>query len=368
MKINENKLRKVIRSILEGGEIGLNYKLDYNNMRDIKVNVYILTPAYNNSNFVFKTPELKKRFGNGREVVKHSFNEIMDLFLRGNEERNEKDNGFRDEFLFTYVGTEENPYVILFEDETFNAKGNINKSLLLKKRILNKVPDAFVYNLNKAGENKFKYTEEYSSNNASIYDIEKYPHLAEQLKKYEAMPELMLRKRTTFATKRETNLSIKDAVRKYIPKEDQKGVYEELVYLLDIYKYDPSIDYSQKEANADLNKRPVKKGLFESELPTFRGVSGTILRSHGDWSDPEIEADGYIANYWEVEEALMEDYREEYGEQNGDDEMFDRFCQDNEDLVLYYSKVCGNPIEQEQNLFEKKLTRIIKESFKKHLK
>lgn len=48
-----------------------------------------------------------------------------------------------------------------------------------------------------------------------------------------------------------------------------------------------------------------------SGLPTWRGVEGTRYIWHGCWSDPEIYYDGYLFNYWDVEDALSEEDKED---------------------------------------------------------
>lgn len=48
-----------------------------------------------------------------------------------------------------------------------------------------------------------------------------------------------------------------------------------------------------------------------SGLPTWRGVEGTRVIWHGEWSDPEIYYDGYLFNYWDAEDALSEEDKED---------------------------------------------------------
>ena len=55
---------------------------------------------------------------------------------------------------------------------------------------------------------------------------------------------------------------------------------------------------------------------------------------HGEWSDPELMYGDDVANYWEVENAMWERYKEEcrsadfYHFSEDDDSEFNRFCQD----------------------------------------
>lgn len=66
----------------------------------------------------------------------------------------------------------------------------------------------------------------------------------------------------------------------------------------------------------------------------WRGVEGVTMIWHGEWSDPELEYDGKVANYLDVENTMWERYKEEcrcadfYHFSGDDDAEFNRFCRD----------------------------------------
>lgn len=45
----------------------------------------------------------------------------------------------------------------------------------------------------------------------------------------------------------------------------------------------------------------------------YRGCKGVTMIGHGEWSDPELEYDGYLFNYWDIEDALWHDFLDETG-------------------------------------------------------
>ena len=47
-------------------------------------------------------------------------------------------------------------------------------------------------------------------------------------------------------------------------------------------------------------------------------VPGAKFIDNGDWSDPEVTYMGFVLNYWDVENGLLEDYREEFPEDKND--------------------------------------------------
>jgi hypothetical protein len=78
----------------------------------------------------------------------------------------------------------------------------------------------------------------------------------------------------------------------------------------------------------------------------WRGCDGIRLISHGEWSDPDLvaEIDGveYTFNYWDIEDALWNEFLENEGVSEKDtyvegtyniadewEEKFDEYCQAN---------------------------------------
>lgn len=80
----------------------------------------------------------------------------------------------------------------------------------------------------------------------------------------------------------------------------------------------------------------------------WRGVQGVTMIWHGEWDAPELENEGNVANYWDVENEMWESYKSEcrsadfYHFREDDDLEFNRFCQDYAEevyeLIEVYSK------------------------------
>lgn len=76
----------------------------------------------------------------------------------------------------------------------------------------------------------------------------------------------------------------------------------------------------------------------------FRGVEGVEMIWHGEWSDPELRYDGYVANYWKVEDALYADCKQDeaYGPGVADSEDgFNKYCQEHRNDVIEYVMTFG---------------------------
>lgn len=54
----------------------------------------------------------------------------------------------------------------------------------------------------------------------------------------------------------------------------------------------------------------VKKSLTEG---FYRGCKDITMIGHGAWSDPELEYNGYLFNYWDIEDALWDGFLDETG-------------------------------------------------------
>lgn len=55
-----------------------------------------------------------------------------------------------------------------------------------------------------------------------------------------------------------------------------------------------------------------------SDLPLWRGVKDVYYIWNGSWSDPELEYNGYTFNYWDIEDALWENFLEDTGHVDSD--------------------------------------------------
>lgn len=92
----------------------------------------------------------------------------------------------------------------------------------------------------------------------------------------------------------------------------------------------------------DLLESVGRKGrLFEAhynketgkvEADWFYGVPEVEFIWHGEWADPEVEYKGNTYNYYDLEDSLWVDYKEEKGE-NANDDDFEKWVKDHQDLV-----------------------------------
>ena len=64
----------------------------------------------------------------------------------------------------------------------------------------------------------------------------------------------------------------------------------------------------------------------------FRGIRGIRFIWHGTNADPELSYRGKTVNYWDVENTLWEEYKEDRQEKGllipDDQELFDKYCQE----------------------------------------
>ena len=67
----------------------------------------------------------------------------------------------------------------------------------------------------------------------------------------------------------------------------------------------------------------------------FYGVPGIKYISHGDWGDPEVEYKGVRFNYYDLEDGLWDEYKEEMEEQGkkATDDGFEAWIDANHDRV-----------------------------------
>lgn len=84
----------------------------------------------------------------------------------------------------------------------------------------------------------------------------------------------------------------------------------------------------------------------------WRGCKGIYLIWHGEWSDPELMCDEYVANYWEVENFLWYNFLEDHPEFTDRDsgttkceDAFDDYCQDNLACVKNTIREWGEKIQ-----------------------
>jgi len=90
-----------------------------------------------------------------------------------------------------------------------------------------------------------------------------------------------------------------------------------------------------------------KHNINESYTGNYRGVEGVKHIWHGEWADPEVEYDGKLVNYWDIDE-YMQDMADSNGINIEDTEALNQFCIDNEDAVKQYIIDNGQPIEDDE--------------------
>ena len=77
-------------------------------------------------------------------------------------------------------------------------------------------------------------------------------------------------------------------------------------------------------------KRSLTEGCRYCVTPkldeNYRGVQEIEFIWHGEWADPELEYKDKTFNYWDVEDALWQDFKEEGGAED-DEEAFDKYVQ-----------------------------------------
>ena len=85
-----------------------------------------------------------------------------------------------------------------------------------------------------------------------------------------------------------------------------------------------------------------KKRLIKESVNSWMGCQRIKMIWHGEWSDPELEYNGSIANYWDVEDWCAEACREE-GVNPNDKNAFANWIKQNEDRVgMTIQEMCGN--------------------------
>lgn len=90
-----------------------------------------------------------------------------------------------------------------------------------------------------------------------------------------------------------------------------------------------SLDQFMKETN-----KPVNEGL-EYEDGCFYGIPGVHFIDNGNAQDPEVEYNGLLMNYWDLEDYLYIDFKEDCAEKGipVTDEEFEKFVRQESDRV-----------------------------------
>lgn len=68
------------------------------------------------------------------------------------------------------------------------------------------------------------------------------------------------------------------------------------------------------------------------KIDYYRGIRGVQFIWHGSTSDPELSYRGKVVNYWDVEDTIWQEYKEDMQIKglvvyDGDDDAFNKYCQ-----------------------------------------
>ena len=73
------------------------------------------------------------------------------------------------------------------------------------------------------------------------------------------------------------------------------------------------------------------------KIDYYRGIRGIQFIWHGTNSDPELSYDGKTVNYWDVEDTLWEQYKDERKMKGllvtDDEDLFTKYCHQNADYI-----------------------------------
>ena len=61
----------------------------------------------------------------------------------------------------------------------------------------------------------------------------------------------------------------------------------------------------------------------------YRGIRGIEFIWHGETPDPELSYQGKVVNYYDVEDTIWQEYKED-GHNPDDEEEFAKYCQNHE--------------------------------------
>ena len=61
----------------------------------------------------------------------------------------------------------------------------------------------------------------------------------------------------------------------------------------------------------------------------YRGIRGIEFIWHGETPDPELSYQGKVVNYYDVEDTIWQEYKED-GYDPDDEEEFTKYCQNHE--------------------------------------
>lgn len=80
--------------------------------------------------------------------------------------------------------------------------------------------------------------------------------------------------------------------------------------------------------------RTVKDMNSKNQKSWWMGIEGIEMIWHGNQADPELVYQGISKNYWEIENTVYQECKEDFGEANAkDDDFFQTYCQKHADDI-----------------------------------
>lgn len=151
-----------------------------------------------------------------------------------------------------------------------------------------------------------------------------------------------------------------DFLKKFVANEKKEGEdlkeykSDDLVEKLegkDEKKEDKKEEVKEEVKEEKVDKKSILKNKINKDAG-FRGAKNVEMIWHGTQSDPELKYKNYLFNYWDIEDALWDAYKEE--ESNPTEEGFDKYVQTHVDGYLEdcIAGGCGKKIEEKASLNE----------------
>ena len=99
----------------------------------------------------------------------------------------------------------------------------------------------------------------------------------------------------------------------------------------------------------NVENESLNESTNDEESNGWCGIPDVKFIWHGQWSDPELEHNGYVANYWDIEDSMYQFMKERIadGEKWGDpenDDDFCKFCAAHADSIRQDIEEMGEPI------------------------
>lgn len=107
------------------------------------------------------------------------------------------------------------------------------------------------------------------------------------------------------------------------------------------------------------------ENLRESRNDDWFGIKGAKFIYHGDWDDPEVQYDGVSLNYYDVEDILLDEYREGHPEDRND-KGFDKWMAEPSQKPSIQSALdilvqggCGKPLDdgEDSDIYDESETK-----------